>query len=329
MRSILLAETLRGPEVESTHFGAFAVADSDGRVVLSGGDAERAVFPRSAIKAFQALPLLLSGTADRYGLTGAELALACASHVGSPVHTEAAAAMLARAGRDESCLECGVQQPSSDVAARALAAQGGMAGPLHNNCSGKHAGFVCTAVAGGQDPTGYVAADHAVMRAVTACVAAVTDERLDRQRPAIDGCSIPAYRIPLRALAAGFARFATGRRLPQDFAAASARLRHAVASNPVMVAGDGRFDTLVATALGETAFVKVGAEGVYCAGLPTLGLGFALKCDDGAVRAAEVAAAALLRHLLGAEPILDRLASPVLRNWAGLEVGGIRPRLME
>ena len=328
MGSILLAEVLRGDDVESTHTGAFAVADSDGQIVMSGGDADRAVFPRSAIKALQALPIVMSGTADRYGLNAAELALACASHVGSPLHTEAAAGMLARAGCDEGCLECGAQRPSSGAAARALAAEGSAPGPLHNNCSGKHAGFVCTSVAGGHDPAGYVAPDHPIMREVTACVAAVTGERLDLQQPAIDGCSIPAYRIPLRALAAGFARFATGLNMPEGFGSAAARLCNAVASNPLMIAGEGRFATLVTEALGERAFVKVGAEGVYCAALPTLGLGFALKCDDGAVRAAEAAAAALLAHLLGPEPIFSRLALPVLRNWRGLDVGRIRPRIV-
>ena len=328
MHSTVLVEILRGTEVESTHTGAFAVADADGGLVLSGGDAERAVYPRSAIKAFQALPLVLSGTADLYSLSAAQLALACASHVGAPIHTEAAAGMLARAGRDGGCLECGAQQPSSGAVSRALAAKGHVPGPLHNNCSGKHAGFVCTSVAEGHDPAGYVAPDHPVMRNVTACVAAVTGQRLDLQQPAIDGCSIPAYRIPLRALAAGFARFATGLNLPLGFGVAAARLRSAVASNPVMVAGEGRFDTLVTAALGEAAFVKVGAEGVYCAALPTLGLGFALKCDDGAVRAAESATACLLAHLLGPAPVLDRLATPVLRNWRGLEVGSIRPLII-
>ncbi len=328
MHSILLAEILRGAAVESSHTGAFAVADPDGRLVLSGGDADRAVFPRSAIKALQALPILLSGTADKYDLTGAELALACASHSGSAIHTETAAAMLARAGRDASCLECGAQRPGDGTAARALAAERRAPGPLHNNCSGKHAGFVCTAAAAGQDPAGYVAPDHPVMREVTACVAAATGEPLDAQQPAIDGCSIPAYRIPLRALATGFARFGTGVNLPQGFTAACLLLRGAVAANPVMVAGAGRFDTIVTEALGEKAYVKVGAEGVYCGAVPTLGLGFALKCDDGAVRAAEVAASALLRHLLGPDAMLDRLAAPVLRNWRGLEVGSIRACLV-
>ncbi len=322
--SAVLAEILRGGEVESRHLGAFVVADSAGRIVQSAGDPQRAIFPRSAIKSLQALPLLVSGAADRFALTGAELALACASHCGAPEHAATASAMLARVGRDADCLECGTHWPSSATAARALAAAGEQPSALHNNCSGKHAGFICTAIAKGRDPAGYVRPDHPTMIDVTKAVAAVTGAELATQTPGVDGCSIPTYRIPLHALAAGFARFATGEGLPDGFAAAASRLRDAVAANPTMISGAGRFDTVVTEALGEAAFVKVGAEGVYCGALPALGLGFALKCDDGASRAAEAATATLLRHYLGAHPVLDRLAAPILTNWNGIEVGRIR-----
>jgi L-asparaginase II len=133
--------------------------------------------------------------------------------------------------------------------------------------------------------------------------------------------------MPLRALAAGFARFGTGMGLPAGFAAAAARLRAAVAANPVMVAGARKFDTEITQALGEAAFVKVGAEGVYCGALPARGLGFALKCDDGAIRAAEAATASLLRRLLGENEVLHRLAAPVITNWNGIEVGAVRGAL--
>ena len=328
MNSILIAEILRNGHVESRHTGAFAVADASGRLVLSGGDPERAIFPRSAIKALQAIPLLVSGAADRFGLDGPALALTCASHVGAPAHADTVQAMLQAAGRGPDCLECGAHWPSSASVARALAAAGAGPSALHNNCSGKHAGFVCTAVASGRDPAGYVAPDHPTMRGVTEAVAAVTGARLEAQSPAMDGCSIPAYRIRLADLAAGFARFGAGVGMPAGFAEAAVRLRRAVAANPMMVAGPRRFDTVVAEALGEAAVVKVGAEGVYCGALPALGLGFALKCDDGALRAAEAAAAALLRHLLGAGPALDELAAPKLKNWRGMEVGAVRPTIV-
>jgi L-asparaginase II len=327
MGSGFSVEVLRGGRVESRHGGTFVVADAEGGIVLSAGDPDRAIYPRSAVKALQALPLLVSGAADRFGLSEAEIALSCASHCGSPVHAATAERMLARAGRETQCLECGAHWPSSAGAARALAAEGGLPSALHNNCSGKHAGFVCTAVATGQDPAGYVAAEHPVMVAVTRAMGEVLAVRLESQAPAVDGCSIPVFMIPMRALAAGFARFGTGRGLPAEFAAAAPRLRRAVAANPQMLAGEGLFDSVVSAALGEAAFIKGGAEGVYCGALPALGLGFALKCDDGAARAAEVAVACLLRRLLGAHPVLDRLAAPVLTNWNGVVVGEMRATL--
>jgi L-asparaginase II len=144
----------------------------------------------------------------------------------------------------------------------------------------------------------------------------------------MDGCSIPTYPIPLTALARGFARFGTGIRLRGGLAAASRRVRAAVAAHPFMVAGTGRFDTRLMETLGERAFVKVGAEGVYCAALPEQGLGIALKIDDGATRAAEVAMAAVVRRFLvladAERKVVDELAAPVLRNWNGLAVGSLR-----
>ena len=170
---------------------------------------------------------------------------------------------------------------------------------------------------------------HRVQREVRAALQAVTGTPLHEGDHGIDGCSIPTYAIPLRALAQGFARIGTGIGLAPGHAAAARRLRRAVAAHPFLVAGTGRFDTAVMEALGERAFVKVGAEGVFCAALPERGLGIAIKCDDGAVRAAEVIMATLLRRLLplgGAEEaVLAPLAAPELTNWNGIAVGALRP----
>ncbi|APT58591.1 asparaginase [Roseomonas gilardii] len=329
MEDPVLVEVTRGPEVESRHAGAFAVVDAEGGLVLSAGDVERPVFPRSAVKVIQALPLIESGAADRFGLTEAELALACASHSGEPLHAETAAAMLRKAGQDAGCLECGTHWPSNAQAMRDLARSGAEATALHNNCSGKHAGFVCTACALGVDVAGYVRPDHRVQQEVKAALEDVTGTALDAARRGTDGCSIPTYAIPLRALAHGFARIGTGHGFGPARAAAARRLRAAVAANPFLVAGTKRADTVIMQALGERAFTKVGAEGVFCAALPEQGLGIAIKCDDGAGRAAEVVLAALLLRLLDPEEAarntLTPLANPVLRNWNGIEVGALRP----
>jgi L-asparaginase II len=325
----VIAEILRGGHVESRHTGSFAVADAHGRIVLSGGDPGMPVFPRSAIKALQALPLVAEGAADRLGLTDPELALACASHTGLPEHTATALSMLQRAGRDTLCLECGTHWPSSASAARALAEAGKSPTALHNNCSGKHAGFICAAVAARTDPTGYVGPDHPTMRRVTQAVAAATGATLTAENRATDGCSIPTFQIPLSAIAAGFARFGAGIGLPTGFAEAAARLRKAVAANPVMIAGPGRFDTEVTQALGGAVFVKTGAEGVHAGAIPGLGLGFAIKADDGGNRAADACAAALLRHFLPGHEILDEWAATTLRNWNGIAVAEVRATAVE
>ena len=320
----VLVEVTRGGRVESAHRGAVVVVDTSGRVALSIGDVDQAVYPRSAVKALLALPLVETGAADRLGLTPDELALACSSHSGEAVHVAGAASMLAKAGRDEAALECGAHWPGDAEAARALAASGRQPTALHNNCSGKHAGFICLACARGEDPAGYVRPDNPTMRVVTAALADMTGTGLDDSNIAIDGCSIPTYAIPLRALALAFARFATGQAMQADRAAASARLRAAVAAHPVMVGGTDSFDTHLMTALGETVFSKTGAEGVFCVALPTLGLGVALKCDDGASRASEIATGAVLARLLP-DRDLTPFARRTLRNWNGIAVGEIRP----
>jgi len=325
----VLVEVTRGSRVESQHRGVAAVVDAEGAVVFQVGDIDAPVFPRSAVKAIQALPLLETGAADRFGLTDAEIALACASHSGEAAHAAAAAAMLHKAGRDGSCLECGAHWPIGADAAHVLAAAGECPSALHNNCSGKHSGFVCVACATGADIEGYIHPDHPVMREVTEALAGVTGATLDEANRATDGCSIPTYAVPLRSLALGFARFGSGHGLGSARAAAARRIRAAVAAHPFMVAGTGRFDTELMVALGTRAFVKTGAEGVHCGALPELGFGFALKCDDGAGRAAEVVTAALVRHFLRPqdEPAstLDRLARPRLHNWNGIIVGELRP----
>jgi L-asparaginase II len=315
MDNPVAVEVTRGPRVESFHRGAGAVVDADERVVFAFGDVTRPVFPRSAVKALQALPLIESGAADRYGLDGEAIALSCASHSGEPAHVALARAMLAKAGTDVSVLACGAHWPLGGEAARALARSGGAPTAL--------------ACASGVDPAGYETPEHLVQREVKAAIEDVVGERLDESRRGIDGCSIPTYAIPLLALARGFARFATGQGLGAVRQAAAGRIRAAVAAHPVMVAGTGRFDTEVMKLLGARAFTKTGAEGVFCAALPELALGLAVKADDGAGRAAEVMIAALIAKFL---PMSDaeragfaRFVAPRLLNWRGLDVGSLRP----
>ncbi len=329
MPNPVLVEVTRGNLVESRHRGALAVVDAAGASALTLGDVAAPVFPRSAIKALQALVLVESGAADRFGFGDAELALACASHGGEPPHVAGVERMLRAAGLDPSALACGAHWPLHQASAQALARAGGTASALHNNCSGKHAGFLCAACAMAADTAGYVEASHPVQRAVKAVLEDVSGAAIPDARRAIDGCAVPTWALPLADLARAFACFGTGQRLGSQRAAAARRLRAACAAKPWFVAGSGRFCTSVMEHFGARVFVKTGAEGVFCGALPELGLGIAVKCDDGQGRAAEVATAAVIARLLPlADPdrdFLSRYVRPTLRNWKGTVVGGLRP----
>ena len=331
----VLVEAWRGDMVESAHRGALAVFDADGAQLARLGDIERPIFPRSAVKVLQALPLVESGAAERLRLTDEELALACASHNGEEPHLRTAAAMLAKAGVDAGVLECGAHWPRRESQQREMAARGETPGALHNNCSGKHAGFVCLAcmMSDGLDlrsyARGYVRPEHAVMREVTAALQATTGADLSKAPRGTDGCSIPTFGIALRDLAQAFARIGSGVGLSAGHARAAARLRQAVARAPFMVGGSGRFDTRVMERLGERVFCKVGAEGVYCAALPERGLGVAIKMDDGNnVRACEVAMAAAVEAFValddGEAAFMNSLSNVPLKNWNGIETGALR-----
>lgn len=327
MSNPVLVEVLRGGVVESRHRGAVSVVDAFGNTRLSAGDTARPVFPRSAVKAIQALPFVESGAAD--GLPEAALALACASHGGEPMHVALAARMLESAGLDERALGCGAHWPLYAPAAQALAASGQKPSQLHNNCSGKHAGFLCLACAQGWPIEGYVGADHPVQDAVRGALEDLTGERLTPEKGAVDGCAMPTFAIPLHSLAWAFARFGTSEGFGPERTRAAARLRKACAGHPELVAGTGRFGTGVMRLLGEEAFVKSGAEGVFCGALPRYGLGFAVKADDGGSRAAEVITAALIDRLLPMGETqraeLSARVRPEIRNWSGDLVGGLRP----
>jgi L-asparaginase II len=327
MNNPILVEVLRGALVESRHRGAVAVADADGAMVLAIGDVTTPIYPRSAVKALQALPLIESGAADAFGFGDEELALACASHSGEPGHVAGVTRMLAKAGLDAAALRCGAHWPLAQSTMTALA-RSGEPTALHNNCSGKHAGFLCDACAMGVDHADYWRPQHPVQREVRAVLESLTGETLGDERRAIDGCSVPTWAIPLQSLARAFAKFATGHALSPDRARAAARLRAACAQIPWHVAGTGRFCTEIMQLFGARVFVKIGAEGVYCGALPEQGLGIALKCDDGAGRASQAVMAAIIARFLPLgdteRAALTRFARPTLHNWNGFEIGAVR-----
>lgn len=326
----VLVEVTRGDGVESRHRAAFAVVDTDGHVVFSAGDIERPVFPRSAVKPLQALAMVEAGACEAFALGDAEIALACASHSGTPAHVEVVESWLARIGCGDADLECGAHLPADAEAARALLAGGGAARQVHNNCSGKHAGFLTLARHLDCPAKGYIDFAHPVQQRVLGILEQMAGlDDLTAQPRGVDGCGIPTIAVPLGNLALAMARLADPDDQPGRRQAACARIRAAMAARPDLVAGPGRFCTEIISVTGERALVKTGAEGVYGAAFPELGLGAAVKVDDGAGRAASVVMGRLLRalDLLDAEArrrLSDILEPPVV-NRAGIAVGTVRP----
>lgn len=324
----VLAEAVRGNWVENRHRGAFVIVDANGAVIASGGDVDRPVFPRSAIKSMQALAIFDRHASERFHHTSEELALACASHHGEREHVEGVSHFLDRIGLSVADLECGAHMPTNGAARDALREAGAAPSALHNNCSGKHSGMLSVALAMGVPTAGYVDREHDVQKAVRAAVELVIDEPLSEGRCGTDGCSIPTWAAPLRAFARGFARMATGKGLDAGHAAGARALFDAATAHPHLVAGSGHFDTLVMEAFGGRLMQKGGAEGVQCGAIRDKGWGYALKCDDGNMTASVAMVAALLLKYAGPDAaqktVLEQFVRQQTRNVRGTVVGETR-----
>ena len=321
MPNPIIAEVTRGNLVESRHRGAFVITNENGAVVGSAGDFSSAFFPRSAIKAFQCLPLIESGGAARFGLSDEEIALCCSSHSGEPEHVRVARAILAKAGVAEACYECGASSPIATEASFQLVRQGEKPQQVHNPCSGKHAGMLALAKHLGAPLEGYSKIEHPVQRAVASCLSRYCDVNVASAPYGIDGCSLPSWALPMDKVALGFARLGAAQDEAPRWIITAAR------AHPFMSAGSKRFDTRLMQAV-PRLFIKLGAEGVFCGSVPHAGLGFALKCDDGAVRGAEVAIA----HALAALSVwtaqeretLSEFAHETVSNANKMAVGEVR-----
>ncbi len=327
--SPITVEVTRGSMVESLHRVSLAVVDAQGLVVLSSGAFERVVYGRSAIKPLQAIPLVESGAAEAHGLSAAEIAIACASHDGEARHVETVLAWLPRIGCEVSDLECGAHLPYHEASMIALLRSGAEPTAAHNNCSGKHSGFLTLAKHMGVETKGYIKYEHPVQQRILGVLESMCGLDLGDAPRGIDGCGIPVIGIPLGNIALGMARMADPSDQPEARQAASKTILDAMAAEPFMVAGSARFCTRIMEATGGRALIKTGAEGVYCGAIPELGLGFALKVDDGASRAAEVATGQVLCKLgiisdTHAKSLAD-LIEPPLFNRAGTRTGQVRP----
>lgn len=316
MTPALLAEVTRGDEVESRHYGWIVVVDRAGYVVERFGSPVD-VFPRSSLKPFQGWPLLETGTARDLGLTDADLAIACSSHAGTPEHVAGVRALLAKAGISPEALRCGVHEPLNDAAAAALRRAGEPPGPLHHNCSGKHAAMLAVCRHEGWDPERYLAIDHPLQVAIRGAIARFSDLSPETLRAGVDGCGVPAWYLPLDGLARAFARLVSDPEL--------APLARAMAQHPRLVSGPGRFDTVLMEAMGDRLITKAGAEGVHAGGDRRTGLAWAVKVADGNRRAIPPIVLALLeRHGLLESGLLADWAWPAILNRAGRVTGNIR-----
>jgi len=286
-----LLHIIRDPLVECTHRGHVAVWRHGDGLVAGWGDVTGRILPRSAMKMMQALPLVESGAADAAGLSEVRLALACASHQGAAIHTETVTSWLADIGRAEPDLRCGPQMPSDEAALHAMIRAHGAPDQRHNNCSGKHTGFLTLSKQLGGGPE-YLEIDHPVQRAIRAAVEDLTDETCDSY--AIDGCSAPNFALSLEGFARGLAGFSASGGTGGVRGDAMARLVSAMMAHPEYVAGEGHACTRLMRAMNGRAAIKTGAEGVFAAIVPEHRLGIAVKIEDGATRASEAVIATLL-----------------------------------
>jgi L-asparaginase II len=313
-----LAAVTRGALLESVHRGRLAVCDPEGNLLEAVGDPDADIYARSSAKPFQALPLVLSGAADAFGLTDRELAVACASHNAEEPHLAAVRSILKKAGLREDELQSGAHLPMYEPEAKKLIRSGEEPRPIHSNCSGKHAGMLAVCVHEGYEKATYRDPGHPLQRRILGLIAEVCGLQEDEVLVAGDNCGVPAFALPLRSFATGLARVATGGALPDELAGAALRIKDAMREHPFMVAGTGRLDTEL---MGSTdLLVKGGAEAVLSVGSQE-GWGMALKISDGSGRAVRPAALAAL----GGRGVEVPEAVSTVRGLHGEAVGEIGP----
>ena len=321
--AVPLMEVWRGGLLECVHEGHAVICDAKG-IVAAWGNPDAVIYPRSSAKMLQALPLIETGAADARGLSQAHLALACASHRGAHVHVDMAGRWIADLGLSESDLRCGAHEPGDLTERDRLIRAGEKPCQLHNNCSGKHSGFLTVTQHLKAGPE-YIEIDHPLQKAIRAATEEVTEETVAGW--GVDGCSAPNFAMSVGALARGMAKYAMAREGHGAREDAMVRLARAMAAHPHLVSGEGQACTELMRAMDGRVAIKGGAEAVYVAIVPEKGLGIALKVVDGGYRASEAAVAALLAKigvLDPAHPAAVKRMAGVQKNWRGMETGFYR-----
>ncbi|PZR00736.1 MAG: L-asparaginase [Cereibacter sphaeroides] len=319
-----MVELWRGGLLESAHAGHAVICDEAGEIVEAWGDPDAVIFPRSSCKMIQALPLIESGAADAAGLTEAQLALACASHRGAALHAGMVTRWLGDLGLSESDLRCGAHWPGDRAEHDRLVSERERPCQIHNNCSGKHCGFLTLSRHLNAGPE-YVEIDHPIQRMIRQAFEEVTEETSPGY--GIDGCSAPNFVTSVSGLARAMSSFAAASETGDRRARAMHRLTRAISAHPILIAGSGRACTELMEAMDGKVAIKTGAEGVYVAILPEQRHGIALKIVDGNSRASEAVIAALLVRLgaLDADhPATRQRLNTIQTNWRGIETGVLR-----
>ena len=308
----------RGSWIESWHEAWAVIVDRQGSVFERYGE-DAFVFARSSLKPFQAFPLLSTGARERWNLSEEELAIACSSHSGTPRQVSLAASILRKAGLDSSLLRCGAHPPLHEPTAEGMLCRHELPTALHNNCSGKHAGMLAVCRHQGWDLATYDRLEHPLQRLIQATIARASDMKEEELEAGVDGCGVPAWRLPLSALARAFASLL---REPAYHPIVEAMTVH-----PDLVAGEGRFDTMLMRACPHL-LAKAGAEGVHVGGDRLTGVAWAVKIVDGNRRAVAPLVLTLLeRHGLISPQTLSELAMPLIQNRRGETVGTIRAHM--
>jgi L-asparaginase II len=322
--AVPMVEVWRGGLLEGTHSGHAVICDEAGEIVEAWGNPDAVIFPRSSCKMIQALPLIESGAADAAGLTDRQLALSCASHQGAAIHTEAVTKWLTDLGLSEGDLRCGSHEPYDIDARNGLIRAYDAPCQIHNNCSGKHSGFLTLNrhLRAGSE---YVEVDHPVQRAVRAATEEVSGETVAGY--GIDGCSAPNFATSIKGLARAMSAFSVASETGDARQKAMYRLTRAMATYPEMVAGEGRSCTELMRAMNGRVAMKTGAEAVFVAIVPEKKRGIAVKITDGGTRASEAVIAALLVRMgvLDADhPATKKRLNAVQKNWRGFETGIVK-----
>lgn len=313
-----LIHVYRGQYVESIHYGSVAVVDAKGTLLKSAGDAYFKTFIRSSAKPIQAMPVIFSGAAEKYGFTVRELAVMCASHSGEAIHVETVRSILNKIGVPEEKLSCGVHAPYHKPTADAMLHAGVQPTSIHCNCSGKHSAMLTLCAFYGWDLDTYIQVEHPVQQMMIDVMSAVAEVPRDDFWLGVDGCGVPVFGLPLYNMALSYARLSQPDTLPVKYQEPARVLTKAMYTEPMLVAGTDRFCTDLMRVMKGKVIAKAGAEAIYCVGFVGLGIGLAVKVNDGGPRGKELVVLKAMEDLglISQEEMaqLERYRHPEVKN---------------